>query len=201
MAGIENLKLSDDEEEVLDFQGQATQERRADVNLCLVGRFLTHKTIRVHMMKERMATIWEPVRGVSIKEVEKGIFVFQFFHRMDMQKVLNGGPWSFDNHLLILGQIGANETPAQVPLFHVNFWVQVHELPVGFMSVEVGKGLGNYIGQFLEYDTKNSSNFWRSFMRIRVSMDVRKPLKKGKKIRKDGGEVKMVKFKYERLEV
>lgn len=103
MAGLENLSLSDNEEEVLDFQGQAMEERRADVNLCLVGRFLTHKTIRFHTPRERMATIWEIVKGVAIKEVEKGIFVFQFFHKFYMMKVFNGGPWTFDNYLLILG--------------------------------------------------------------------------------------------------
>lgn len=87
---------------------------------------------------------------------------------------------------------------AQVPLFHVNFWVQVHELLVGFMSMEVGKCLGNYIGQFVEHDTKNSSSFWRSYMRIKVCIDVRKPLRRGKKIRMNGGDIKQVFFKYER---
>lgn len=36
-------------------------------------------------------------------------------------------------------------------------------------------------------------------MRIRVPVDVRQPLRRGKKIRKQGGEARMVSFKYERL--
>lgn len=85
------------------------------------------------------------MQGVAIKEYEEGLFIFQFFHKIERQKVLNGGPWYFDNHLVILSQIGEGRIPTQGPLFHVNFWIQVHELPVGFMSVEVGMGLGNYI--------------------------------------------------------
>lgn len=198
---MENLRLSDDEEEVLSFRRQGSRETKVDVELCLVGRFLTQKSLRVHMMKERMATIWEPVLGVAIKESKKGVFLFQFFHKIDMQKVINGGPWNFDGHLLILSRLGARDIPAQVPLFHVFFWIQVHDLPFGFMSLEVGQGLRNYIGEFVEYDAKNNSSFWKSYMRIRVKLDVRKPLKRGKKLRLDDGEVKTVRFKYERLTV
>lgn len=151
--------------------------------------------------EERMTTIWEPVSWVAIKESKKCVFFFQFFHKLDMQKVINGGPWNFDGQLLILSKTGAGDIPSQVPLFHATFWLQIHDLPFGFMNLDVGQGLGNYIGEFVEYDAKNNSNFWRSYMRIRVRRDVRKPLKRGKKVRLDDGEVKTVRFKYERLTV
>lgn len=201
MATFENLNLSDDEEEVLDFQVNQNEGTKADPHLCLVGRFLTKKPIRTYAMKERMASVWQPGKKVAIKEAATGIYLFQFFHKLDMQKVMNGGPWFFDGHLLILGQMGATDLPTQIPLFHVMFWVQVHDIPTGFMSLEVGKGLGNYIGEFIEYDPKNMSSFWRSFMRIRVKVDVRKPLKRSKKISRGGGETKLVKFKYEKLTI
>ncbi|MCI44459.1 hypothetical protein A2U01_0065698, partial [Trifolium medium] len=40
---------------------------------------------------------------------------------------------------------------------------------------------------------------WVKYMRIRVLIDIRLPLKKSKKIKKPGGEGKTVVFKYERL--
>lgn len=67
------------------------------------------------------------------------------------------------------------------------------------MSESVGKQLGNFIGTFVEYDISNNSELWRTYMRIKVTIDVRKPLKRGKKIRKPGGDWSMVSFKYERL--
>lgn len=149
MAGLENLRISDDDEEVLDVQGEERPEKKADVNLCLVGTFLTQKPIRFIIMRERLATIWELVKGEAIKEVEKGVFVFQFFHILDLQKVVNGGPWYFDNYLLLMGRIGEGEMPSQVPLFHATFWIQVHDLSMGFMSMEIGKALGNFIGEYL----------------------------------------------------
>ncbi|XP_075481232.1 uncharacterized protein LOC142521946 [Primulina tabacum] len=57
---------------------------------------------------------------------------------------------------------------------------------MGFMSQSIGKQLGDFIGRFIEYDDKNKSSLWRSYMRIRVDLDVRKPLKSIKKIKKAG---------------
>lgn len=135
-----------------------------------------------------MAGFWHPACGVSIKEADTGVFLFQFFHHMDIQRVLKQGPWHFDNHLLVLGLLQEGQSPIDVPLYIVPFWVQVHNIPVGFMTEAVGKSIANFIGEFLEYDAKNNSHFLRLFMRIRVLVDVRKPLRRSKKIKKAGGK-------------
>lgn len=81
-------------------------------------------------------------------------------------------------------------------------WIFLYiKYPSGFMSKGVGRSLGNFVGEFLEYDAKKSSTFWRPYMRIRVMINVREPLRRTKKIKKQGGEAKTVSFKYERLEV
>lgn len=77
--------------------------------------------------------------------------------------------------------------------------MQIHDLPIGFMPQNVGRLLGNFLGQFLDYDTKNNDGIWRSFMQPRVRIDVRVPLKKENKVKKSGGEWRIVRFKYERL--
>lgn len=62
------------------------------------GRFLSDRPIRTNIMVDRLASIWRPGRGVSIKEKETGLFLFQFFHQIDKERVFKGGLWSFDNH-------------------------------------------------------------------------------------------------------
>ncbi|MCI30291.1 DUF4283 domain protein [Trifolium medium] len=118
MAGLEELHLSDDEDEVLTFDNSQTEDVKVDPALCLIGRFLTNKPIKNHVMKETMANLWQPGRKVSIKEIDRGIYVFQFFHKLDMQRILNGGPWHFDGHLLLLSPVDPYVPPSQVPLFH-----------------------------------------------------------------------------------
>lgn len=59
--------------------------------------------------------------------------------------------------------------------------------------------MGEFFGEFLEYDHKNNTSIWREFMRIKVRLDVRKPLKRKKKIIRRNGEEVIVSCKYERL--
>lgn len=44
----------------------------------------------------------------------------------------------------------------------------VYNIPVGFMSINVGKQIGDFVGKFLEYDMVNNNRLRRSFMRIKV---------------------------------
>lgn len=137
--------------------------------------------------------------GITIKDIKPGLFLFQFFHADDMQWVRSGGPWSFDNALLVLNIVKPGEDPTSVSLTDIDFWIQIHDLPVGYMSEVVGKQLGNFFGTFLEYDANNNSSIWREFMRLKIRMDVRKPLRRKKKIcKRDKTEV-IVHCKYERL--
>jgi hypothetical protein len=116
-----------------------------------------------------------------------------------MEAVLNGGPWSFDNNMLLLEQVQLGMQIDQIPLSHVNMWVQVHNLPMGLMKEKNGIQLANYIGTFVEYDKNNNSSFWRQYMRLRVKVDVRKPLKKNTKVKNKEGGWCEVQFKYEKL--
>lgn len=148
---------------------------------------------------EKIESFWSPVKGVKIQEAEPGLYTFQFFHHLDLQRIIKKGPWYFDNHLLVLNVLPENGAPNQANLQFVPFWIQVHDVPVGLMSEKVGKDIANFLGDFIEYDAKNNSNHLRTYMRIRVMLDVTKPLKRQKKIKKPGGESSYIRFKYERL--
>ncbi|MBA0704712.1 hypothetical protein Golax_016952 [Gossypium laxum] len=60
--------------------------------------------------------------------------------------------------------------------------VQIHDLPSGLINENMGRHFGNFIGDFLEYDTKAVGRGYRGFMRIRERIDIRGPLKQRKKI-------------------
>jgi 14-3-3 protein epsilon len=195
---LEGLSLHDEEEGFrLDFEEE--EDENVDLRWCLIGRFLCERAIHFNSMKVRMADLWKPVKGVTIKEAPSGKFLFHFAHPLDMEAVLNGGPWSFDNNMLILERVQLGMQIEHIPLHSVNMWVQVHDLPMGLMKERNGIRMANYIGSFLEYDKNNNSTFWRQYMRIRVKIDVRRPLKKDTKVMNKEGEWCTVKFKYEKL--
>lgn len=192
---MERLTQAIEDSDVV-VQGVDGGEGAEDLSLCLIGRFLTDHPIRLQIMKDCMAGVWRPLGGITVREVETGLFSFQFYHQVDIQRVLKGGPWSFDKHLLILSTMQVGVLPNQLPLYAVPFWIQVHGFPPGFMSEAVGKSLSGCMGELLEYDVKNSQGSWCSFMRLRVLLDVRRPLLLTKKIQREGGVTVVVSFKY-----
>ncbi|MBA0564697.1 hypothetical protein Golob_009615, partial [Gossypium lobatum] len=58
----------------------------------------------------------------------------------------------------------------------------IHDLPLGFMSEAVARQLGSFIEVFLEYDASMTQLGYKRIMRLKVRIDVRKPLKKKKKL-------------------
>lgn len=112
--------------------------------LCLVWRFLTEKSINTRAMTTKLTDVWKPAMGIFSKEIDPCIFLFQFYHKEDMLWVSNGGPWSFDNAMLIVNRIPSGEDPLNVPLWNLDIWIQIHDLPKGFMSESVGKQLGDF---------------------------------------------------------
>lgn len=178
---MEGLGIEEEENTTFVFEGDV-EEATNKYELCLVGRFLTEKSINVRVMKSKLADIWKPAMGINIKEIETGIFLFQFYHREDMLWVINGGPWQCDNAMLCFDVIPDGEDPLKVPLWYLKIWIQVHDLPTGLMTEPVGKQLGDFFGEFLEYDHKNNTSIWRESMRIKIKLDTRKPLKRKKKI-------------------
>lgn len=81
--------------------------------------------------------------------------LIRFYHILDLQRVLEGSPWTFGNHPIIIHRLKVGEVPLQVPLDKIAFWVQIHNLPVGSFLEKIGNMLGNFIGRFLEYDDTN----------------------------------------------
>ncbi|KAL8508230.1 hypothetical protein ACS0TY_018716 [Phlomoides rotata] len=174
---FDKMSLAVDEEEELILTQNVSDVSTNSVDNCLVGRFLSDQPINFTAMKVRMATVWRPQKGVVVKEVGEGRFLFQFFHPIDLKR----------------------DHPMKVPLSAIPFWVHVFDLPLGYTTETVGRLLDNFVGKFIGYDKSNCVAVWRPYIRIRVEVDVNQPLKRWVKVRQPNGESFTVTFKYERL--
>lgn len=126
-------------------------------------------------------------------------FSFTFYHVMDLKKVLEGGPWSFEQNMLVYKQVQEDDDPHAVALTESDIWVQIHDIPRGFISETILKSVGGFIGKYIKSDLTNFDGAWKAYVRIRVILDITKPLKRRMKIKRDGGEWSWLNFKYERL--
>lgn len=136
---------------------------------------------------------------VYIKEMEPNLFIFQFYHEIDVKRVMQGCPWSFNRRALIMKRLKEGDNPRSIELNTLDLWVQIHDLKVGFMSEKVVKQIGDYIGSFVESCSSNFVGVWREYMRVRVTIDLSKPLKRHMKIRQTGDSWYWITFKYENV--
>uniref|UniRef100_A0A803PQP1 Zinc knuckle CX2CX4HX4C domain-containing protein n=1 Tax=Cannabis sativa TaxID=3483 RepID=A0A803PQP1_CANSA len=63
----------------------------------------------------------------------------------------------------------------------------------------VVRDLGNYVGTFIRADPNNFIGVWRDYLRVRVRINIDCPLKRKKKVEKQGGVFCYANFKYEGL--
>jgi len=130
---------------------------------------------------------------------ENNRFLFQFFDEGDMERVLHTGPWHFDSYPMLLRKLQFGENPLTMPIDTMDIWIQAHNLPFGFMAESMGHFLGNHVGKLLKYDFNNNYGTWRKYMRLRVTMNVKEPLKQCFEFEREGADPVTVVFKYENL--
>lgn len=133
-----------------------------------------------------LASLWRPREGIEIHELGGQRYSFTFFHVLDLKKVVDGGPWTFEQSLLIFKQLEVNEDPHLVLLNTMYIWVQIYDLPIGMNSEKVLQSIGNYIGTICKGESNKVSGVVRLYVRIRVTMDINKPLKRRMKIKREG---------------
>ena len=76
-----------------------------------------------------------------------------------------------------------------------SFWIQVHDLPLG----GVAQDIVSIAGDVVVSEESNEECEGSQFMQVRVSIDITKPLCRGRKIELNDGEDSRVSFKYECL--
>ena len=69
------------------------------------------------------------------------------------------------------------------------------------MSLDVGKEIGSKLGTFLEVDRRSWQSDQAKFMRVRVELEIDKPLRRGAYIVSSEEERLWLTFKYERLPI
>lgn len=192
------LQLTEEEEEGVIMPKEIFYESPIWSPNCLLGSLLTKKGFNREAFKSTMEKVWRETPLKRITEVGENLFLFQFRSADDCQIVINGGPWNFDDRLVLLKPLEKGDKPGRDILFMAEFWLQIYNLPFMSMSDAVGKFIGAKLGQVKEVRTDEEGIGLGSCLLVRVDLDTRKALKRRLKITIDE-ESLMVDFKYERL--
>lgn len=189
---------SDDEEEVI-WEDDIGKDEANRLALGLICKIWTSRMVNPNAFISTINGIWALKHGLEISNIGKNLYQLQFHHWRDKNKVVDGQPWHFDHHALIMGDIGDLEKPSEADLYWLLVWVRFYDIPFkGRQNESNALILGNKVGQFVAHDKRETSGLEKS-LRIRVLIDVRKPLKKSINLKMRGGVSTRVTVKYERI--
>ncbi|TXG70892.1 hypothetical protein EZV62_005827 [Acer yangbiense] len=170
------------------------------ISVSLVGKILTQKSVNREAFKIVIGKIWQVTKGMEIESLTGNIFSFSFVNQEDRRKVLFGASWTFDNALLVLEEPEGKGTVDSMAFKYCEFWIQIYKVPLLCASREIGWFLGEMLGEVVEVEGGMAGECVGKFMRVRVNIDISKPIRRCLRvdIMGDGVETIML-LRYERL--
>lgn len=162
----------------------------------LVGRLVSKKVYPSHIIQPRIMSGWRLASELKIEDAGPNRLVFTFAMSDEKDLILSQGPWNFKGSYMGLRESNPSQTIDEMSLFDVEFWVQIHSLPLEIVDEANARLIGNMLGTILELDDVDALH---SFIRLKIRFPSSKPLELRFSYHcEDGGSV-WVGFQYERL--
>jgi hypothetical protein len=171
------------------------------VNLCtnsLIGKILSNKPILKSILQHSLQGIWGNPAGFTINEIEGGYFRINLELNADIQRILKGNPWIIRNSWFMVHLWDRQINPSNLDFHHVPTWIQIWGLPIHCKTVNMGKHLGAQLGKVEDaalYDYPQKARI----IKIKVSLDIREPIRPGMFIGNTKDDINWVDFRYENL--
>ena len=114
---------------------------------------------------------------------------------------MRGGPWSFNNQLLLLKRWKKGMTVGNIQMDSASLWVQIWDALFNMIFAQVAREVGSRLGTVEEVVRRHRKDDINMFMRVCVALPIAKPLGRGGFIFGSDGDKMWVSFKYERLSI
>jgi hypothetical protein len=165
---------------------------------CLVGRVMSDRVIGKEAIQARMTRVWRPTDPVTFQLLGNNTFIIDFENPFDRLRVLEGRPWFFEVHLFSILEYDGAKSPSDLPFHLASFWMRMYRLPLACMGKATGVRLGAHVGEVEEVETNENGVGWREFLRVRVKLNMFKPLLWGRLL-KVRDKTHWVSFQYEKI--
>ncbi|XP_030942600.1 uncharacterized protein LOC115967604 [Quercus lobata] len=142
--------------------------------------------------------LWREDNGFTMSNEGSYRVLFVFENKEDVDRILSSEPWSYDKSLVVLERYDRKTPLDDLKLDKASFWVQVHNIPIGYRNKSVAEDICGAIGR-VDRSSSVANCEGGSYIRVRVTLDVFQPLCRGRVITfEDGGKI-WINFRYERL--
>ncbi|KAF7146318.1 hypothetical protein RHSIM_Rhsim04G0150700 [Rhododendron simsii] len=185
--------------EILDLE-EGSGETGVSNSQCLVGKVIQSKVLNATIITNILAAAWKTRAPYHVSDWNNNVFLFRFEDPEDKRLVMQNGPWSIMNSLLVLRPLESNMVVSEINFQHCPFWVQIHGLPVEKMCRANAEIIGKRFGKLIAIEAAPSNMLLsRSFLQVKVEINISQPLPKGFMLRGKTGRDLWISYLYERL--
>ncbi|XP_071902751.1 uncharacterized protein [Coffea arabica] len=133
----------------------------------------------------------------GIVELGANLFQFNFSDVMDMEKVLNGRPYTIDNQLLNI-KLWVEGIDRQMEAFQLtHIWVQLWNLPIHWLTKEIEIKIGGTFEDLEDIIIPMGGSKEGRHMKLKVVVNTGCPLLRGTVVKLNGQSI-WVDFRYEK---
>ncbi|XP_011069437.1 uncharacterized protein LOC105155263, partial [Sesamum indicum] len=140
-----------------------------------VGYFL-EKRPYYHHLKEFTHSIWPTLREVTA--TSNGFFFFQFKTVIDMEEIIEGGPWLYQGQPIVRQKWEPGMAMRKLKHIQVLVWIKLRHLPMEFWTTEGLRTVASGVGKPLYPDAITRACTRLDFARICVMIDVTQKMAK-----------------------
>jgi hypothetical protein len=194
----DSFSLKDDEDGEMEIQQQAWEVGTLRGKSCVVGKLIADRMMSKEIIRTQLIRGWKPEGTPSFKILGDNLFLVELETEKDKIRILDGRPWSVEGHLFAVEDYDGLSSPSNYRFEKAAFWVRINGLPLSCMSLVVGNQIGSAMGQVLEVDVDDGGMGWGECLRVKVLLDLQKPLLRGRKLKINGSSI-LITFQYEKL--
>lgn len=125
-----------------------------------------------------MATKWNTLGEIKICLLNSGVFVFVFSNEELRMKVLEQGPWSFENKLIILRPWKPDVMLTKEGTKSIQIWIRLSGLNLHFLLAHMLRRIFNAVGVSLFTDRMTTTMERMAYARICVEISADQVLRK-----------------------
>ena len=182
MEGVEGmmkkLQLSSEERRSIKIRKQLGSQVNSWPSQA-VAKLFSDRNIRFDVIEKVVGWISCPAKGIACKDLGDNVFLISFNQETGLRRALDDGPWMVSKELLVVVEFDESKALEEFDFSSIPIWMRVKRLPFGLMNRVVAETIGDDVGAFMEVDADGGESAVGRVLRIKIRLDIRKPLHRG----------------------
>lgn len=176
------LQLTEDEDKAIEFNEDKLEEAQHKGDIYLIGKIWVKRMIDRTFIEAIMVKLWRLSTKAKFQENSLNTFVIWFANYANTQRIEDGRPQLFNNNYFVIEQFDGYTQLEYTKFEYASIWLQLHNVPLNGVNRRCGQKIRESNRIIKEISIDDDDVRWEHTLRIKVHMDLTKPIALGRMI-------------------